>query len=306
MRVVVTGSAGFIGRHLVTRLLSKGHEVTGLDRAVPDDDGTYEQVRCELTHPGVRAASALRRAEAVIHLAGCPGVRDLAPDVEGRRYRDNVAALRTVLTLVPGSSSLVVASSSSVYGGSRRGRPSAEDDALAPRGGYARSKVLAESLCRAAQRRGALVTVVRPFTVVGEGQRADMALHRWVSAARAGEPLSVIGSPQRTRDLTDVRDVVRALADLAAAAPGGVVNLGSGRAVSLAAMVDAVGAVTGTTPVVRRLPAAADEVPDTLADVRRLVQLTGTRPVTDLLDVVTRVHDDLVLRDLPARQQVAG
>jgi nucleoside-diphosphate-sugar epimerase len=291
VRVVVTGSTGFLGRHLVTSLHAHGHSVTGLDRrAAAHEVGHF--VGVELTALCRDARRALREADAVVHLAGCPGVRDTTADVGRRRYRDNVGSLRSVLGAVPVGVPLVVASSSSVYGGSVGGRASAENDALAPRGGYARSKVLAEALCADAARRGAEVTVVRPFTVVGEGQRPDMALHRWVGAALRGEPLTVLGSLDRTRDLTDVRCVVAALAALAAISPGGAVNLGTGRPVTLREMVEAVGVVTGAEPSVREVAADPDEVPDTRADVSRLVQLTGVQPVTDLLDVVGRVRDD--------------
>jgi nucleoside-diphosphate-sugar epimerase len=302
MGVVVTGSSGFVGRHVVALLSAHGHQVTGLDRR-PDAGqgaaaraGSYRHLLADLAEAGPEARAALAAADAVVHLAGCPGVRDSSADVARRRHRDNVGALRETLAAVPDGVPVVVASSSSVYGGSRRGRPSAESDALAPRGGYARSKVLAEALCRRAAGLGADVTVVRPFTVVGEGQRADMALHRWLRAAVAGEPLTVLGSLERTRDLTDVRDVAGLLVDLLELAPGGVVNLGSGVPVTLRRLVGAVGEATGTDPLVRVLAAGPHEVADTLADTARLVALTGRRPVTDVDDVVARVRDDLAGR----------
>jgi nucleoside-diphosphate-sugar epimerase len=301
VRVVVTGSAGFIGRHLITRLVSQGHQVTGLDRQPSAGDGLHQYLRCELTELGDEAREPLTCANAVIHLAGCPGVRDTAPHVEARRYRDNVAAVREVLSIVPTGVPVVVASSSSVYGGSLAGRPSAEHDVLAPRGGYARSKVMAEELCNKANKRGARVTVVRPFTVVGEGQRRDMALHRWLVAALNGQPLTILGPLDRTRDLADVHDVTNALINLVEAAPGEVVNLGSGHPTSLTAMVRTVGEVTHTTPILRRVPASLDEVPHTLADVRKMVQITRRHPATDLHDVVTRMYHDVQRREATPR-----
>ena len=316
MDVVVTGSAGFIGQHLVGLLLVRGHQVIGIDRRPRPDDGTHPHLVTDLSAPAGAARAALAAADVVVHLAGCPGVRDGRPDVGRHRYRDNVAALRETLALVRADASTVVTSSSSVYGGTAFGRASHEDDVVAPRGGYARSKVLAEAVCAQAQARGARITVVRPFTVVGEGQRADMALYRWVRAARRGAPLTVLGSLERTRDLTDVRDAVRVLADLAVLAPGripsgipsgvpsgipsGIVNLGSGQPISLRQMVSAVAEVTSTRPTVRVTAAGDEEVSDTLADTGRLVDLTGRRLVTDLLDVVNRVdasidHDPRLL-----------
>ena len=129
--------------------------------------------------------AAFETADAVLHLAGCPGVRDDTPDVGRRRARDNVAVTGRVLAAVPAHVPVVVASSSSVYGGSA-GAPSEERDAVSPRGGYARSKVAVEQLCARRAAAGGQVTVVRPFTVVGEGQRPDMAVSRWIAAAEAG------------------------------------------------------------------------------------------------------------------------
>ncbi len=293
MHIVVTGSSGFLGGHVVELLARQGDAVTGVDRRRPTSQAADAVVVGDLSRPDAATARVLRRADAVVHLAGCPGVRDVGPDAGRRRHRDNVVALREVLRLLPDDVPVVAASSSSVYGGVRDGRASREDDALRPRGGYARSKVLAEELSRRASRR-APVTVVRPFTVVGDGQRPDMALHRWVSAALRGDPLAVLGSLDRTRDLTDVRDVAAALADLARLAPGGAVNVGTGHAVRLGAMVEAVGAATGARAVVRVVPAGPQEAPHTLADVTRLVSLTGRRPATDLADVVARVRDDVL------------
>lgn len=300
VRIVVTGSSGFVGRHVVELLARRGADVTGIDRRPP---GAHPALVADLSRPEAGVAQVLSRADAVIHLAGCPGVRDVGRDAARRRHRDNVVALREVLRLLPGDVPLVAVSSSSVYGGSRDGRPSHEDDPLQPRGGYARSKLLAEALCRQTDRR-APVTVVRPFTVVGDGQRPDMALHRWVSAALRGEPLTVLGSLTRTRDLTDVRDVAAALVDLALLAPGGSVNVGTGRAVTLGAMVEAVADATGTSSALRVVPAGLEEAPDTLADVSRLVALTGRRPSTDLADVVARVRDDVLAGSVLA--EVAG
>ena len=147
--------------------------------------------------------AALRVADAVFHLAGRPGVREAGPAAEAARARDNVAATAAVLRQVPRATPLVVASSSSVYGGAA-GRPSREE-----RPAPAARRVRAQqgggrALCAARHAAGGAVAVVRPFTVAGEGQRPDMALARWIAAVRAGRPVRVLGSPARTRDVTDV------------------------------------------------------------------------------------------------------
>jgi nucleoside-diphosphate-sugar epimerase len=286
--VVVTGAAGFVGSAVVSHLLERDEPVLAIDRRPVVRPGVAA-VRADLCDGDPAVQAALRAAESVIHLAGCPGVRDRAPDVERRRRRDNVEAIRALLAATPTDVRVVVASSSSVYGGARYGRASRESDPCHPVGGYAASKVWAERLCAARVDAGAPLVVARPFTVIGEGQRPDMALSRWIAAARQGRPLRVLGSLDRTRDFTDVRDVARALAALRGAS--GVVNIGAGSPHRLRDAVDAVGTVLGAEPVVEVVPAAPEEVPDTWADPSRLAELTGIVPVTDLVDAVARVAD---------------
>lgn len=289
--VVVTGAAGFIGGHVVEALLAHGLGVTGVDRHPRPDhlaQAPLHWVEAELTARDEALQQALRDADAVLHLAGCPGVRDRAPDVDLRRRRDNVHATATVLDATPRSTPVVVTSSSSVYGGSRWRRPCREEDPLRPRGGYAESKVQVEALCARRAEAGGQVLVARPFTVAGERQRPDMALSLWIDAARAGLPLHLLGSPDRTRDITDVLDVARALVRLAEVGGVGTVNVGTGQAHTLAELADAVcAAVDDDVPRVVE-PAATEEVRHTLASTTRLQALIGFVPVTDLARLVAR------------------
>lgn len=288
---VVTGSAGFVGRALVAALAENG-PVVAIDRVPHAAPPGVTAITADLLDavPAVRAA--LAEAAVVHHLAGCPDVRDPRPDADAHRYRDNVLATGAVLAAVPLSTPLLVASSSSVYGGSRDGRPCAEHHRLRPRGGYARSKVVVEQLCAARADAGGRVAVVRPFTVAGEGQRPGMALSRWIAAAREGRPLRIFGSPRRSRDLTDIRQAVRALVelgDLARAGVGiGTVNLGTGHPLRLGEIAAAIGRVLGVRVHTVVEPAAEVEVPHTLADVTRLRRLLGWAPRTDIDDLVAR------------------
>lgn len=288
--VVVTGAAGFIGGHLVDCLHRRGHAVTGIDRraAMP---AAVTPLVADAAAADDRVSAALRRADAVFHLAGCPGVRSTAPGIGRRRWRDNVESTARVLAAVPAGVPVVVASSSSVYGGAAqrtdgRLRPSREKDPVCPRGGYARSKAALERVCAEWAARGGCVAVARLFTVGGAGQRPDMALARWLEAVRAGQPVEVYGSLARRRDVTDVRSAVEALARLAARQAPATVNLGTGRPHSLAEILDAVGAATGSAPRVRVMPAGEEEPEATLADTRRCERLLGTVPTTDLTELV--------------------
>ena len=287
MSVVVTGAAGFIGRNLVQALTARGETVVGIDRrpGIPLDarlllgdlnDGSNDDI-----------TSALGNADAVFHLAGFPGVRASGPGVEQRRRLENVGTAGRVLDVVPLDVPLVVTSSSSVYGGTT-GRPCAEGDTPNPRGSYARSKVDVERLCARRVSRGGHVAVARPFTVAGEGQRPDMAISRWIAAAQSGEPLTVIGSGDRTRDITDVRDVVEGLLRMLDHGVRATVNLGTGVGNRLDAVIDAVAAAVDRDVRLVVAPAGAEEPPATLADTRRCQELLGFVPTTDIDAVVRR------------------
>jgi nucleoside-diphosphate-sugar epimerase len=285
--VVVTGAAGFFGSAVVRHLRERGERVVAVDRRPVLRREGVATLQAELCADDREVRAALRTAEAIVHLAGCPGVRDRLPDVERRRQLDNVDATAKVLAATPWQVPVVVASSSSVYGGARYGRASHEDDPCHPLGGYAASKVRAEQVCRPRVEAGAPLVIARPFTVIGEGQRPDMALSRWVDAVRLGRPLRIFGSLDRTRDFTDVREAAAALVALLGLT--GVVNVGSGRPRTLADAVEAVGTVLGVEPVVAVEPAATEEVSDTWADTTRLARLTGRVPDTDLVDAVARM-----------------
>ena len=288
-RVVVTGAAGFVGRHVVDVLVAAGHRVTGLDRRSWTPRPGEVAVRTDLLDP--EALPVLGRSDAVVHLAGCPGVRDGRPDAGRWRWRDNVLAGQVVLDATPRTAPLVVTSSSSVYGGAGSTdapRPCRETDPRRPRGGYARSKAAFEDRCAAARASGRPVGVLRPFTVAGEGQRPDMALSRWIAAVREGQPVTVYGSLDRRRDVTDVRDVARAT--LAALEHGldDTCNVGTGATHRLGDLVDAVATAVGLSADVRVVPTTAEEVPATRADTSRCQALLGFTPRTDLHDLVTR------------------
>lgn len=287
MVAVVTGAAGFIGSILVDALARRG-PVVGIDRRpfVPPAGATA--ITADLLDPAADVRAALAEAQVVYHLAGCPDVRDPRPDVAQRRYRDNVLATAAVLAVAPATTPLLVMSSSSVYGGTRKGRPSAETDPLRPRGGYAQSKLLVEQLCAGRAQAGGSMTVLRPFTVAGEGQRPGMALARWIDAAHSGLPLALLGGPQRSRDITDVRDVVQVLLDLADCRANGVYNVGTGVGHTLQQLAEAVCAVVGVEVSTLVAPPHPAEVTHTLADTRALRRAIGWVPRTDLAGLITR------------------
>lgn len=290
MKAVVTGSAGFVGRNLVDELVARGYWVTGIDRQ-PVASGTgYGHVTADLATGAAhgRLAEIAAESDVVFHLAARPGVRSEGPHVARMRERDNVTATRNLLSSTPADIPVVAASSSSVYGGSRPGVASREDDPLRPRGGYALSKVAMERLCEERRARGGLVAVLRPFTVAGEGQRRDMAFSLWLEALRNGEPIRIFGSEQRSRDITDIREAVQGFIRAGERRLNETVNLGTGVGHTLIEMATTLMDVSGRSGEVVYHPASPVEVDATCADTGLCRELLGFVPTTDLPGLLAR------------------
>ncbi len=290
---MVTGAAGFVGRHLVGVLARQGAEVVGIDRrpAAPGTPGEHHVVALDASGARDRLRGLVAGADVVFHLAGAEGSRSGVGDAAAvTRRRDNGLAAAAVLGATPTTVPLVVASSATVYGGARAVGPvlvpSVEDDPLMPRGADARSKVFVERLCARRRARDGAVTVVRPFSVVGAGAGPDSAVSRWLRAARNGVPARVLGSLDRRRDLIDVHDVATALTVLAAHPELDVVNLGTGRARAVGELLAAVERAVGRPIPVEVAPGGRHEPAATCADTTRLVRAVGPVPAVDLDAVV--------------------
>jgi UDP-glucuronate 4-epimerase len=282
MRVAVTGGAGFIGSHLVERLVEEGHTAVIIDSF----DDFYEPSQklvnisnvmrgrsCFLAAVDIRDIDAVRTAisgcDAVVHLAAKAGVR---PSFERPRlYADtNVTGTRAVLHAASevGVPRFVFASSSSVYGDGSE-PPFSEDGGLGvPKSPYASTKVEGERLCRSFERRFDHIAVLRFFSVYGPRQRPDLALHKFAACARDDKPIPVFGSLDSFRDYTFVSDIVSGVvAALAVEDPWLVANLGSGSPVTLGRMIDEVERVMGTEVERRELPAHDGDLHGTAARI---------------------------------------
>ncbi|MGH3772925.1 MAG: NAD-dependent epimerase/dehydratase family protein [Pseudonocardiaceae bacterium] len=281
--MVVTGGGGFIGRRLVRSLLEQGRRVRVIDRRPGAPEGC-EHVLADLVDDDITDAL---QGDVVFHLAGRAGVRGDDAETERQRLRDNVVATERVVRGTPKDVPLVFASSSSVYGGTL-GRPCREDGPLAPRGGYAWSKLVAEQICRARAFSGGLVHTARLFTVVGEGQRPDMALALWADAVAAGRPVTVYGDLNRSRDFTDVAQAVDVLIRLSSVRSPTVVNVGTGVRQTVGTLLEAIGRQLGRQPEIRLVDAPRQDPYATLADTTRLRMLADGALLTDLVDVVGR------------------
>jgi UDP-glucose 4-epimerase len=301
---VVTGAAGFIGSQLTERLLSEGHEVTGIDafvdyypradkernlRSARDAGGRFRLVEGALQD--LDLPEVLAGAAQVYHLAAQAGVR-ASWGREFDRYTDhNVLGTQRLLEAaatvdVP---RLVYASSSSVYG-TCESLPLREDSACQPVSPYGVTKLAAEHLCHLYARNMDLrVVSLRYFTVYGPRQRPDMAFHRFLKAARDGRALTVYGDGTQTRDFTYVDDIVAATRAAAESGrPGAVYNVGGGERVALNHVLELVQEVTDRRLEIRREAPQKGDMHDTFADTTAARRDLGFRPTVSLREGLVR------------------
>jgi UDP-glucose 4-epimerase len=308
--VLVTGGAGFIGSHLVERLLAEGKSV-----AVVDDlsTGTLENLRAVRSHPKLRVIESrissckelgqlVDQAESIYHLAAAVGV-ELVVRSPIRVLETNLHETEVLLKAAAGRSvPVLLASTSEVYGKSRKHAFSEEDDLLIgppnqSRWSYACSKLMDEFLALAYAKEQALpVIITRLFNTVGPRQTGQygMVLPRFIAAARSGQPLRVYGDGQQTRCFCYVQDTVEALLRLQGcpAAHGQVFNVGSAEEITVRHLADRVIKTLGSTSAVELVPYSEAYEPG-FDDMRRrkpviekLAKLVGFRPRIGLQQII--------------------
>jgi GDP-4-dehydro-6-deoxy-D-mannose reductase len=290
MRVLVTGVAGFAGRHLLRELRSAAPNALlfGFVRRAPDENLPPEVkvLLGDLCHAS-DVAWAVRDAapDHVYHLAG------YASGAGGERdaiFRANVEGTENLLEALEARgqpAALLVASTGYVYGPCDEARPAGEEDPPDPRGAYAESKAAMEERLRDRPPGCVRVVVARAFNHTGPGQSdayAVPAFARQLAEIAAGRRLPVleVGNLESRRDFTDVRDVVRAYRlVLSSGLHGECFNVCSGRAVSLHEVLERLQAVAGTAVPVQADPARqrAADVPVNLGSPRKLEERLGWR-----------------------------
>jgi nucleoside-diphosphate-sugar epimerase len=277
LTILVTGAAGFIGRHVVASLRAEGEAVRGVDRR-PGADLQLDLLTTDL-------GPLLDGVDAVVHLAGQPGVREswhAFPDYA----RGNIELTQRLLEALRGRPlrKFLLASTSSVYG--EAPMPAREDGPALPVSPYGATKLAAEGLCDLYGRTAGIPWLaLRFFTVYGPGQRPDMAFTRWLTAQRDGRPIHLFGDGSQVRDFTYVADVAHAVVRaLTSPASGCAINVGGGRSVSIKEVLTLIEAVTGRPVLVEQQPVAPGDMRATTASTERLAALLGFVPQTPLTE----------------------
>ncbi|NWN91412.1 NAD-dependent epimerase [Marinobacter adhaerens] len=327
MKILVTGTAGFIGSQLALRLLDRGDEVIGVDNVNDYYDVNLKEARlARLTgHSGfteVREDVADRpvmaeifekhRPERVVHLAAQAGVRYSLENPNA--YVDaNLVGFMNILEGCRhnGVKHLVYASSSSVYGANETMPFSVHDNVDHPLSLYAASKKANELMAHTySHLYGLPTTGLRFFTVYGPWGRPDMALFIFTKKILAGEPIDVFNHGNHKRDFTYIDDIVegviRTLDQVAqpnpdwdgkkpetgtSKAPYRIYNIGSNNPVELSRFIEIIEDRTGKKAQKNLLPMQPGDVPATYADVDDLINDVGYKPATDVEEGIARFVD---------------
>jgi UDP-glucose 4-epimerase len=305
-RCLVTGGAGFIGSHLVERLLEMGHEVRILDDLSTGVRANLDRIashpKCELrvgsiTDPVV-LAEVVHGVDVIYHLAAAVGVKLVADDPV-RTIETNIYPTEVLLRLAEqGGQRFFLASTSEVYGKNPKERWTEEDDLFLgptsrPRWAYGCSKAIDEFLALAYHRKYNLKAVIgRFFNVVGPRQvgHYGMVIPRFVDQALDGGPVIVYDDGGQTRCFGHVREVVDAVIRLVETdgAVGRVFNIGSDEAVTIRKLAEEVISRVDSKVKIDYLPyrrAYGDDFEDVrrrVPDVSRLYQTIGTKPTMPL------------------------
>ena len=299
MRILVTGGAGFIGSHLVEKLLALGHEVSILDDfndfydpRIKHDNIAAVADRIGIHQMDLREANAVRtlfhreKFDVIVHLAARAGVR---PSIHHPQlyYDTNVIGTLHLLEAAraTGIERFIFASSSSVYGISKKVPFSEEMHITQTISPYAASKIAAEFLCSTYSHLYQMrIIALRFFTVYGARQRPDLAIHQFTKKIRAGEPIDQFGDGTTRRDYTYIDDIIQGVtASLNYNGPlFDIFNLGESETVQLKDLIAAIENAVGKKARINQLPEQPGDVPLTCADISKARKLLGYNPTTPL------------------------
>ncbi len=300
-RYLVTGGAGFIGSHLVDRLLLQN---PGRLVVIDNFDDFYDpqtkrsNIESHLRHPAYRLVEADIRNynslkqlfseevfDVIIHLAAKAGVR---PSVNDPRTYQEVNATGTLnlldLAQRNGIRKFIFGSSSSVYGPSAT-PPFKEDSPLSPISPYAATKAAGELMAHTfSHLYGIQIICLRFFTVYGARQRPDLAIHKFARLIQSKRPIPVYGDGTGRRDFTYIDDILQGVMAAISydATPFEIINLGESETVTVNRMIEMLEEAMGEKAMIDRQPPQPGDLPLTHADIGKAQRLLGYQPKTPI------------------------
>jgi UDP-glucuronate 4-epimerase len=309
--ILITGGAGFIGSHLVDRLLTEGHwQITVVDdfNDFYDPEIKRANIQPHLSNPNFKLIEADIRdyyslhevfAEGnfncIVHLAARAGVRPSL--TEPRLYVEtNINGTTNLLELARHHdiNQFVFGSSSSVYGENRKVPFSEADPIFNPISPYAATKAAGELLCHTYSHLYQMrIICLRFFTVYGARQRPDLAIHKFARLISRGEPIPVFGDGTTRRDYTYVDDIiagVRAAIDYNQS-DYEVINLGESRTVELRELIALLETALEKKARIDWQPLQPGDVPQTFADIEKARRLLNYDPQTQIEDGIRKFVD---------------
>jgi UDP-glucose 4-epimerase len=298
MNTLVTGGAGFIGSNLARQLLAEGHSVTILDNLQSGYRANLEALpQARFIEGDVRDAetvmTASRGADCIFHLAASVGnKRSMDMPIDDAQI--NVLGTLNVLEAARklGIKKVVFSSSAGIFG-ELKALPIGEDHPVEPDSPYGASKLGAEKAGLAYAKLYKIEFVsLRYFNVYGPNQRLDPygnVIPIFVFRMLRGEPLTILGDGEQTRDFVNVDDVVQANIG-AALAPGvwGAFNIGSGTRISINCLVEKLANLSGLCPEVHYAPPRAGDVRHSLANIEASATAFGFHPSRDMDGKLTK------------------
>lgn len=304
--VLVTGGAGFIGSHLVDKLLEEDYRVTVIDNFDPfySKEIKLQNIAGFINNPNLRFLELdilntdglyeqlTGNYDVIVHLAAKAGV--LPSIANAIEYQDvNVKGTQNMLEFARNKKikQFVFASSSSVYGINKNFPWKETDVNLNPISPYASTKISGELLGHVYSHLfGLRFIALRFFTVFGPRQRPDLAIHLFSKKIIANEPIQVFGNGSTRRDYTYVTDTVQGIFNAMqySRTPYEIFNLGNHQTISLSEMLETLETVFKKKPLIHHQPEQPGDVPITFADISKAEQLLNFLPRTNFISGIIK------------------
>ena len=312
--ILVTGGAGFIGSHVIDHLLANGHSIINIDnfndfydKSIKESNivghlkynGKYKLIREDISNKHFLYHSLKKyKFDSIIHLAARAGVR---PSIENphQYFIDNVIGTQNILDYAKENNikSLVMASSSSVYGNNKKTPFSEKDPVDNPISPYAATKKTNELQAFTYHNLfGLKIIMLRFFTVYGARQRPDLAIHKFMKLIKQGKPIPFYGDGSTARDYTYIDDIVQGILSSlnyleTHSSVYEIINLGNNKPVNLINLVMAIEKALNIKAILEKLPMQLGDVEITFADISKAKKLLGYKVKTPFFNGIDKFAD---------------